>query len=337
MQSALRSLCLLACVSFSASGVHAQQSLPESAAPGTSVASGSPQDSAHSGLYRELDLLRRSGFAEAQQASIELRVFDRSGSVPLNLTAADFTLVVNGTARVPQVHAPGSSESTVRPMVLLVLPPNEPVVHSIAVRNAEKYFGAQSAELLPWNVGIFDSNGKMTPFTDGRSQLLANLDVVHHTVEPFQYASNAGLPAKARWDGSWLLKAEDAIAMMQHFEGPKVILAINPLGEESYGLNDQMFAHDGPESLTRVAQTIGAHIYIARDGGPEVYIPGGGAADDHPAQVNTPGGAAAGDQALVSPTGGSADDRRAELLCLPHLDDDADGAGHARRVCEHAE
>jgi hypothetical protein len=175
-------------------------------------------------------------------------------------------------------------------MVLLVLPPNEPVVHSIAIRNAEKYFAKQPAERLPWNIGIFDSNGRMTPFTNGRSQLLANLDVVDHTPEPFQYASSAGLPSGFQWDGSWMLKAEDAIGLMQRFNGPKVVLAINPLAEHSFGLNDQMFAHNGPESLTAIAQTIGAHIYIANVSGPEVYIPGGGAADDHPAQVNTPGG-----------------------------------------------
>jgi hypothetical protein len=296
MHRASRWLLPLAAASLLTASLCAQQPLPDGTGGplnspyATPPRPGTPPDKPHVGVYRDLDLLRRHGFADAEQASVSVRVVDRTGLIPGNLTAADFTLIVNGTQRVARVHPPGSTESTVAPMVLLVLPPNEPVVHSIAIRNAEKYFAKQPAERLPWNVGIFDSNGKMTPFTNGRSQLLANLDVVDHTTEPFQYSGSAGLPSGYQWEGSWMVKAEDAIGLMQRFNGPKVVLAINPLADQSYGLNDQMFAHNGPESLTAIAQTIGAHIYIANVGGPEVYIPGGGAAEDHPAQINTPGG-----------------------------------------------
>jgi hypothetical protein len=275
----------------------AQQSLPDGSggplnAPLGATVPNQPSktEKPHTGIYRDLDLLRRHGFADSDQASVSVRVLDRAGLIPGNLQAADFALLVNGTVRAARVHAPGSSESTLAPMVLLVLPPNQPVVHSIAIQNAKKYFARQPSERLPWNVGIFDSNGKMTPFTNGRSQLLVNLDVVDHSTEPFQYASSVGLTRGYEWTGNWMVKAEDAIGGMQRFDGPKVILAINPLAEGLYGLNDQMFAHDGPDSLTRIAQAVGAHIYIANVGGPEVYIPGGGAADERPAQINAPGG-----------------------------------------------
>jgi hypothetical protein len=299
MQRVSRWLIPLAAAGLATAAACAQQSLP-----GLPDGTGSPINSANAavpshlsdsdkprtGIYRDLDLLRRNGFSDAQQASLSLRVIDPAGMVPGNLQAPDFTLIVNGTPRVPRVHAPGSSEATIAPMVLLVLPPNQPVVHYIAVKNAEKYFARQPSERLPWSVGIFDSNGKMTPFTNGRSQLLVNLDVVEHAPEPFQYANSAGLSSGFQWESSWMLKAEDAIGMMQRFDGPKVVLAINPLAENQFGLNDQMFEHDGPESLIDIAKTIGAHIYVANVGGPDVYIPGGGAADDHTAQINTPGG-----------------------------------------------
>jgi hypothetical protein len=231
-------------------------------------------------LYHELDLLRRDGFAAANTATVSLRVLDREGFTPPNLQPAEFALVVNGKPRDFRLHAPGTQTTVVPPLVLLVFPPNDPVVHNIGVREAVGYFSKQPAEVLPWRVGIFDSNGKMTPFTNGRSQLLAFLDEVANTKEPFEYASNVILPAAFRWDGPWLSKAEMAISTMQHYDGPKVILAMNPVGESFYGLNDQMLEHAGPEALTGVAQHIGAHIYIGNVGGPDPIIPGGDATTD---------------------------------------------------------
>jgi hypothetical protein len=241
-------------------------------------------------LYHELDLLRRDGFAAARSATVSLRVLDHEGLTPLGLQSSDFTLIVNGKLRDFRLHGPGAQTTVVPPMVLLVFPPNDPVVHNIGVRQAVSYFSRQPNEQLPWRVGIFDSNGKMTPFTNGRTQLLAYLDAIAHTKEPFEYASNVTLPRTFRWDGPWLGKAEMAISTMQHYEGPKVILAMNPVGESFYGLNDQMLEHAGPEALTGVAQHIGAHIYIGNVGGPDAFVPGGEASATGPAQINTPGG-----------------------------------------------
>jgi hypothetical protein len=231
-------------------------------------------------LYHELDLLRRDGFAAANSATVSLRVIDHEGFTPPNLQIADFTLIVNGKQRQFRLHAPGTQTNVVPPLVLLVFPPNDPVVHNIGVREAVRYFSQQPAELLPWRVGIFDSNGKMTPFTNGRSQLLAFLDEVAYTKEPFEYASVPTMPRELRFEGSWLTEAQLAIGTMQRYEGPKVILAINPVAESFYGLNDQMLAHAGPEALTGIAQRIGAHIYIGDVGGPEPIIPGGDASTD---------------------------------------------------------
>ena len=287
-----RSLVMGIGIAFAASA-YAQQAPPDPSADpitGSSPTSQSPFQRAapasRSPMYRDLDLLRRHDFAEAEQAIVSLRVTDQGGLTPANLTAQDFTLFVNGTRRNARLHAPGSSVTTVEPLVLLVFPPNQPIVHWIGVREATKYFSAQPAEVLPWRVGIFDSNGKLTPFTNGRTQLLANLDLVLHTTEPFQYTTDIGAPLHFRSDGDWLTKAENAIAVMQRFEGPKVILAMNPLTERIYGLNDQILANDGPETLTDIARHLGAHIYVANVGGPEVLIPGGEAADAHPAQIN---------------------------------------------------
>lgn len=241
-------------------------------------------------MVKELDLLRRTGFANAQYATVSLRIFDKQRAIPPGLQLSDFTLIVNGTHRDARLHTPASGATVVPPVVLLVFPPNEPVIHHIAIHQATAYFSKQPDELLPWKVGIFDSNGKLTPFTNGRSQLLAYLDVVDHTVEPFQYSTDVNLPTRLRWDSPWLARAEEAIAIMQRYEGPKVILAMNPLGESIYGRNDQLLAHDGPESLTPAAEHIGAHIYIANVGGPDALVPLGDAASQQAAQINTPNG-----------------------------------------------
>ncbi len=248
--------------------------------PGVLLQQSQAQQSAGSNLYHELDLLRRDGFAAAQSATVSLRVVDHEGVIPPGLQPPDFTLIVNGKEREFRLHAPGTQTTVVPPLVLLVFPPNDPIVHNIGIREAVKYFSVQPAELLPWRVGIFDSNGKMTPFTNGRSQLLAFLDEVANTKEPFQYTSDAALPDNLRWDGPWLNKAEAAISIMQRYEGPKVILAMNPIAGSFYGMNDQMLEHAGPEALLPVAQHIGAHIYIGDVGGPEPIIPGGDASTD---------------------------------------------------------
>ena len=235
-----------------------------------------------------MDLLRRDGFAVAQATTVSLHVADRKGLVPHDLTSSSFKMTVNGTVRAVRVQAPGGATAPVVPLVLLVFPPNDPIVHGIGVREAKRYFGGLSEEVLPWKVGILDANGSLTPFTNGRSQLVANLDFVDHTIEPMQYTSNLPLPKRFRWEGAWLSKAEETIALMQRFDGPKVILAINPVGESIYGLNDQILAHDGPEALAGMTLAVGGHIYIANVGGPEAIVPYGSASQDSAAQGRNP-------------------------------------------------
>lgn len=183
----------------------------------------------HSPIYQDIDLLRRDGFAGAREATVSLRVMDPRGSTPANLRGQDFALFVNGTPRPARLHPPASKTSAISPIVLMVFPPNQPVLHSIGAARAKQYFRQQPNEVLTWRVGIYDANGKLFPFTNGRSQLLANLDQVEHAPSPFVYM----------WDTSWITKARELIATMQSYDGPKVILAMNPLAEAAYGSTDQ--------------------------------------------------------------------------------------------------
>jgi dienelactone hydrolase len=233
---------------------------------------------ADSSVFQEIDLQRKYGFAVARKATVSLRITDKSGVTPGDLRGSEFKLTVNGVPRMAHLHSPGSTDTAVPPLVLLVFPPNQPQIHSIGLSQAKKYFGAQSSELLPWRVGIFDSNGKLTPFTNGRSQLLANLDTVGHTREPFQFRNDSLLSPHAAWSGSWSDKVNEAIGVMQTYEGPKVILAMNPMAQTFY--NTGHLADDGPASVEYAARHIGAHVYIANVGGPDTFIPGGDA-DNH--------------------------------------------------------
>ena len=71
---------------------------------------------------------------------MSLRVSDHRGLTPPGLEAADFTLTVNGRQREFRLRGPGTQVTVVPPMVLLVFPPNDPVVHNIGVREAVNYF-----------------------------------------------------------------------------------------------------------------------------------------------------------------------------------------------------
>src|SRR5271170_810561 len=140
--------------------------------PGLPIAGPSlPRDFAkttQSPAYQDLDLLRRDGFAGAEEASVWLRITDKTGATPADLQISDFTLIVNGTRREGRLRAPGSKTTEFAPLVLLVFPPNEPVVHHLAALQAAEYFSHQPTELLPWRVGIYDANKKTLPFTNGQ-------------------------------------------------------------------------------------------------------------------------------------------------------------------------
>ena len=163
-------------------------------------------------------------------------------------------------------------------MVLLVFPPNQPTLHSIGVTRARQYFQKQPGEGLTWRIGIYDANGKLFPYTNGRTQVLANLDQVEHTTSPLVF----------EWNKSWITKAREVIATMQSYGGPKVILAMNPLAEATYGSTDRLLAHSGPADLMPAARHIAAHIYIANLGGPDTIVPGGDAAAATPLTGTAP-------------------------------------------------
>ena len=269
----------------------AQQDPGPTAPPGFLAPPPAPPSPTSALLYKDMDLLRRDGFASAQQGTVSLRILDKSGVTPATLHSSDLTLTVNGSIRQARLRAPASTGTQdAVPNVLLVFPPNQPMVHHIALTAAIRYFSHQSSELLPWRVGLFDSNAQLTPFTNGRSQLLLNLDLLDKTVEPFQFASEGWSPLGLEREGKWLAKAEQAIATMQRLEGPKAILAMNPLSDFMYGENERMLEHAGPASLADAAIHAGAHIYIANVGGPEPIVPGGDAAHNQPTQINRPGG-----------------------------------------------
>ncbi len=238
-------------------------------------------------LFQEVNLLRRNGFERASEATVSLRVIDSHDKRVAGLGESSFLVTINGTVRRAHLVKQPKGSPGEKPMVMLVFPPNQPTIHFIAVRDCIHYFTGVSKEILPWNVGLFDANGVFTSFTDRRSQLLANLEAVRTAKEPAQFSSDRILAKTAAWDGGWLRKANNAITEMQREPGPKMIMAMNPLGASPESLaaanisriTDQgPLVDGGPAQLTPIAQVIGAHIYIANVGGPEPIIPGGSAA-----------------------------------------------------------
>jgi hypothetical protein len=227
--------------------------------------------------FREIDLLRREGFSTARQATVLLHLQDRRGQQPTSLKPGDFKLLVNGTERPARIQFPGDPSLSAPPLFLLLFPPNQPILHAIGTHQAQLYFAGQPNELLPWKLALFDSDGTLTPFTNGRSQLLAWLDLSEHKTQPFQYTSDLGIPLGLHCRGPWLTAAEQAIAAMQPAEGAKVIIAFNPIADGLYGENNRVLANDEPQCLVGIAQSIGAHIYIANSGGPDISIVGGDA------------------------------------------------------------
>ncbi|MGA8528682.1 MAG: hypothetical protein WB622_03140 [Acidobacteriaceae bacterium] len=244
---------------------------PRGLAPDASQAAAS-----EAGAYREMDLLRRDGFAGAKSASVMVRVLDRKGATAEGLEASDFELTVNGTRRSFRLQAPGVGTTRVPAVVLLVFPPNQPLVHHLGAQQAIRYFSQLPQEPLPWKVGTFDANRKFTPFTDSREELLATLKGIDEAREPIEL-TQMGLPRGEHWAGGWLVQADEAIGVMERYPGPKVVLAMNPAADWSFGGNDPMIAQDGPETLTGAAAQVGTHIYVDNASGPTVVIPGGDA------------------------------------------------------------
>ena len=167
----------------------------------------SPQTSstpavAHPPVFHEVDLLHKSSFRTAQRATVTVQVYNKSGQVIPGLKFEDFLLTVNGTRRTGTLLGPTDNATPLVPLVMMVFPPNQPIVHSIAVTRAKQYFSSLPQELLPWRVAIFDSDGTLTSFTNGRTQLLAFLDVVEHKTEPMQYRTYLGLGGNFRWEGN---------------------------------------------------------------------------------------------------------------------------------------
>jgi hypothetical protein len=273
--------------------LHAQQpitGLPPERQPAQQLepAAQPPPSSSNSLAFREADLLRRDGFSEAQQATVLIHLQDRNGQPPPALKPGDFKLLVDGTERQARIKPPGEPTPSALPLVLLVFPPNQPILHAIGTHQAQLYFAGQPNELLPWRVALFDSDGTQTAFTDGRSQLLAWLDLSDRKTQPFQYTSDLGLPLGLHCRGPWLTAAEHAIAAMQPTEGPKVIIAFNPIADGLYGENARVLANDEPQCLVDIAQSIGAHIYIANSGGPDVSGPVGDASAHGPITGGSP-------------------------------------------------
>lgn len=271
--------------------VHAQQSPPERASqfsPPSIPFQPAPLPASRPFFYKDLDLLRRDGFSQASSASVALRVLGNGGTTPPTLHESDFALLVNGTIRAARLHAHRSSdEPVITPEVLLVFPPNDPVVHHIAVKQAEKYFTQQTAEFLPWNVGLFDSNKQFFSFTRDRAQLLQNLNEVEHGKPSLQFQSFNPWSNCFHENGGWLDEAEKAIILMQRSNQPKVVLAINQVAGSIYGENDVVLSHCGPASLVDVANHIGAHIYIANVGGPEPLEPSGDISKPYTSQLSS--------------------------------------------------
>ncbi len=228
------------------------------------------------GAYREMDLLRRDGFAGAKAATVMVGVFDKKGSPAEGLEASDFELTVNGTRRPFRLNVPGAGTTRVPAVVLLIFPPNQPLVHHLGAQQAIQYFSQLPQEQLPWKVGTFDANRNFTSFTDSREELLATLKGIDQAKEPFELIP-AGLPRGEQWASEWLVQADEAIGVMERYPGPKVVLAMNPAADWSSAEIDPMMAQDGPETLIGAAAQVGAHIYVDNASGPTVVIPGGDA------------------------------------------------------------
>ena len=201
-------------------------------------------------------------FSSALQAHATVRVADHHGLPERRvLDPRAFHLYVNGTERPVQLIAQPRQEDTLTPLVMLVFPPNQRFLHTLAVADAKKYFGALPGDALPWRVAILDADGSSTAFTSVRQQLLEFLETVGKRNEPVILGPGAGM-------GTWGPKAVAAISTMGSSQATKVLLVFAPRPKP---VNDFTVAeaYAGPESLIPAALRIGAQIYTARVGGPE--------------------------------------------------------------------
>jgi hypothetical protein len=150
--------------------------------------------------------------------------------------------------------------------LLLVVPPNQPLLHNMATQDALRYFSEQQTDRdgrLAWNVSLFDSNGRQTEYTRKKAVLLKELARARKATEPLEASADIG--------GNWLDDARNAIYRMQSLPGRRIVVAFNPQPDPGYGLLEFSLMQVDPSELVGAAERAGAQVYIANSTGPYMW------------------------------------------------------------------
>lgn len=222
-------------------------------------------------LYSDENLLPQTTSQLSPTMLLPVFVRTRDGAAPRAFTSRDFVLLVGGRIAKAKVMRPWDEEGKSRKdaevtQLLLVLPPNQPLLHNMATEDAIRYFSKQRADghgRLPWDVSLFDSNGRQTEFTRKKAVLLAELESVRKTIEPLESNTDRG--------GNWLDDARHAIYRMQVLSGRRIVVAFNPQPDPGYGLLEFSLMQTDPSGLVGAAERAGAQLYIANSTGPEMW------------------------------------------------------------------
>ncbi len=225
--------------------------------------------------YSDQNLLPPAGPHIASTMLLPLFVSTRSGTAPREFTEKDFTLLVDGIPAKAKIERPWNEEGRsckhdCADHILLVLPPNQPLLHNMATEDAIRYFSKQEADgqgRLPWDISIFDSNAKQTAFTRDKGALLAGLEASRKTVQPLEPSADLG--------GNWLEDARNSISRMQFLPGRRIVVAFDPQLEPVYGLLEYSLMQTDPSDLVGAAERAGAQVYLANTTGPAYVGPAG--------------------------------------------------------------
>ena len=238
---------------------------------GTALLAAQERQALRTPLYSDENLLPHTTSQLAPTMLLPLFVKTKAGTAPREFTKKDFVLLVDGKPTKAKVMRPWDEGSMSRKggeitHVLLVLPPNQPLLHNMATEDAIRYFSKQQADRrgrLPWNVSLFDSNGKQTAYTRDKAELLVELEDIRKAIEPLQRDADLG--------GNWLDDARNAIYRMRFLPGRRIVVAFNPQTEPIYGLLEFSLMQTDPSDLVGAAERAGAQVYIANSTGP-AYI-----------------------------------------------------------------
>ncbi len=186
-----------------------------------------------------------------------------------NLQNSDLTLLIDGKPRaftlVRPWKMPADASGEDIPFLLVLLPPNQPIMHHLILSRLQRYFEQEitdDAGRVRWQLAVVDSDGTSTNFTRDKAELLQLFARLDKKTSPMILAGTSSA-------AGWTTEEENSIAFMRFLPGRKIVLAVEPQQTSVYSTNtDSTLLHWFPADAVQDARQAGATLFVVNPAGP---------------------------------------------------------------------